>query len=93
MNSVSDKSFIDDTIDLDGNFFLRCTFERCIMRFNGTANYMTSDCTVDGCQFALGDPARLVVRQFRAMLSVGGLMGDSIRYWLFDPSAETIPRH
>jgi hypothetical protein len=93
MNSVSDKSFIDDTVELDGNLFARCTFERCTLRFSGSANFMTTDCTTDGCEFALGDPARLVARQFRAMLSVGGLMGDTVRYWLFDPSAETILRH
>jgi hypothetical protein len=93
MNSVSDKSFIDDTIDLDGNTFIRCKFERCIMRFNGTANFMTSDCITEGCQFALGGPASITIRQFRAMLGVGGAMGEHANYWLYDPAAETILRH
>jgi hypothetical protein len=93
MNSVSDKSFIDDTVDLDGNLFARCTFERCTLRFNGTANFMTTDCTTEGCEFALGGPATITIRQCRAMLDVGGLMGDTVKFWLYDAAAETIPRH
>lgn len=94
MNSVSDKSFIDDTVDLDGKVFVRCTFERCILRFSGTAVFSTSDCTIDSSnQLALSGAAVTTIRQFRALLTYGGILTDAAKYWLFNADAESVLRH
>lgn len=94
MQSVTDRSFIDETLELDGKLFLRCSFERCVMAFNGTAVFSMADCTFgEGCQFTLGGAAVVTVRQLRALLTYGGIFTDVVKYYLFDPKAEVMLGH
>ncbi len=41
-----DQVFRDDQIHLDGNRYIRCTFERCVMVFSGV-----SPVALEGCSF------------------------------------------
>ena len=41
METITDRSFIDDTIDVDGRTFVRRTFERCILKFHGGEVFST----------------------------------------------------
>ena len=45
------------TVDLDGNVFTKCVFERCRMRFAGGPVPTFADCRLNGVVWAFTGPA------------------------------------
>lgn len=90
MQTIADRSFIDETVDVDGKEFHRCTFERCVLIFHGREVFSTIECRLEnGNTFELADSANIVIQQFRLFLSYGGIFGDTAKHFLYSPSAVT----
>jgi hypothetical protein len=80
METITDKLFTEDAIvDVDGKTFLRCTFDRCTLRFHGHATFATVECRIGvGCSFEVVDDANTVIRQLRYMRSYGGILSGVV---------------
>ena len=94
MEAIIDRSFIEETVDVDGKTFVRCTFERCVFEFHGREAFDMAECHIgDGCFFGMAEYAEVVSRQLRVMLSYGGMLGGAARYFLSDASNPTVGLH
>jgi hypothetical protein len=95
METITDKLFAEDTIvDVDGKTFLRCTFDRCTLRFHGQATFTTVDCRIGvGCSFEVVDDANTVIRQLRYMRSYGGILSGVVDYYLSEGATPSAKLH
>jgi len=95
METITDKLFTEDTVvDVDGKTFLRCTFDRCTLRFHGRATFTTVDCRVGvGCSFEVVDDANTVIRQLRYMRTYGGLLSGVVDYYLSEGATPSAKLH
>lgn len=57
----ADRKFENETIQLDGNRFDRCKFEKCTFVFRGAAPFGLSNCSFSAPQFQFTDSAGLTV--------------------------------
>jgi len=95
METITDKLFTEDTIvDVDGKTFLRCTFDRCTLRFHGRATFTTVECRIGvGCSFEVVDDANTVIRQLRYMRSYGGILSGVVDYYLSEGATPSAKLH
>ena len=73
---------------------LRCTFDRCTLRFHGHATFATVECRIGvGCSFEVVDDASTVIRQLRYMRSYGGLLSGIVDYYLSEAGTTSAKLH
>lgn len=61
------KTFFNETIDLDGNEFYGCTFSHCMIVFYGRESMALHDCLFVEPQWTIGDPAAMTMKFLAAM--------------------------
>lgn len=66
-----DKTFRDETVDVDGVEFSNCTFERCRVRYSGGALPVLAGCRFGGCQFVFAREAENTLNFIRALYHSG----------------------
>ncbi|MGA3159352.1 MAG: hypothetical protein ABSE43_17475 [Steroidobacteraceae bacterium] len=95
METITDKLFTEDAVvDVDGKTFLRCTFDRCTLRFHGRATFATVECRIGvGCSFEVVDDANTVIRQLRYMRSYGGILSGVVDYYLSEGATPSAKLH
>lgn len=83
-----DTSFRDDRVELDGNAYGGCRFQRCELVFSATAPVSLENCRFDQCTWTFEGPAALTI-DFMTGLYHG--MGEGGRK-LIDDTIEAIMR-
>lgn len=68
-----DKVFYDTDINLDGNEFVRCTFDGCQIRYSGGEVPKMTDCTFVNVGFAFDHSAGRTVKLLAALSNAGVL--------------------
>lgn len=66
---VEDQTFEDDTIRIDGNTYVRCTFQGCTFLFSASEPFGFDDCRFDRCACAFSGAAKLTVQFMDAIYS------------------------
>src|SRR5215212_11583382 len=72
MAQQQDATFTDETVVLDGNDYLNCTFNNCEIVFNGTAPVTLNGINFNDCRWTFDGPAGLTIN-FLTSLSHAGL--------------------
>ena len=67
MATFRNSTFVGATVDLDGNTYESCLFQRCIIRFSGLSPAALSNCQFQDCTLALGGHATLTLSYLRAL--------------------------
>ena len=62
------KTFAD-TIDLDGNEFIGCSFDKCTLIYSGGKPPLINDCSFNNVRFKFRGPAKNTVAFLKAMAS------------------------
>ena len=84
----SDKNFKDEKIRMDGNSFVQCRFENCVMEYGGGPPPTMVSCNISKCQWSFTDAASNTVT-FMSAIYHG--MGDGGRE-LIEQTFENIRR-
>jgi hypothetical protein len=71
------KSFAKQTVVLDGNEFEHCTFEGCVLEYQGLRPVGMSNNTINDCQWSFKGPAANAV-QFMGALYQSGSSGAQL---------------
>lgn len=66
------KRFSDRRVDLDGQTFVDCTFERCTLVFSGGALPIFHKVTFDSCHWQLDGAARHTALFLVLLRDIGG---------------------
>jgi hypothetical protein len=85
----SNKVFVNEVVDLDGNEFDRCTFQRCEAKYCGGELPVLNGCHFDQSPFVFERGAGNTLAMLRAMYH-GGL-GQNVEA-LFDDLRRNPPR-
>jgi hypothetical protein len=64
--------FIGQQIQLDGNEYFDCSFQRCSILMSGLGPFTLHGCSIENCRFGVGDPAAHVLRYMAALYAMGG---------------------
>ena len=67
----SDRVFSDETIDLDGNEYYGCSFQRCGLRYSGGTIPHFTDCRFDAGSFLFDKGAGSTVEFLRELYHAG----------------------
>lgn len=54
---VTQKSFLNETVEIDGKFFLHCTFNHVRLKYNGCATFSMNHCKVSDFTLATDNPS------------------------------------
>jgi hypothetical protein len=71
MAQQQDATFTDETVVLDGNDYLNCTFNNCEIVFNGTAPVTLNGITFNDCRWTFDGPAGLTITFMTALYQAG----------------------
>jgi hypothetical protein len=86
---VSEKRYMNEVVDLDGYSYVRCTFENCTYKFNGTTPVQINGCTFKGkIKLASNNPSV----ETAWALAVGiGLDAKSVEFINLHPTSQISP--
>ena len=76
MEQIHNKLFADESVELDGKHFTRCTFTNCILEYHG-GDIMFDRTAMKGCRHVFYGNARQVVHYLQNM----GLMPFDPAEW------------
>ncbi len=68
----SRQMFRDQTVTLDGNEYDRCTFENCILEYQGVRPVSLVGSSMNNCQWSFKGPAANAIQFMSAMYQSGG---------------------
>ena len=74
LTAIEGKQFLDETIDLDGKWFVRCRLERCEMIFRGERPFAFTNCHLDAPRVRIEGRARMVLAQLAGLLDDNSLV-------------------
>lgn len=57
MAELKNQTFSDQTVDMDGNTYDGCKFERCVLRYSGNRSVQLNGCRFEGCTLSLDGAA------------------------------------
>lgn len=77
MAKHSKKTFNKQTVVLDGNEFDQCTFESCVLEYQGLRQVAMTTNTMNNCQWSFKGPAANAV-QFMGALYQSGASGAQL---------------
>ncbi len=90
---VKNKTFENQTVELDGMEFQGCIFKNCRIQFNGKAPVMgVFHCHFEGCELGMGGAAEITVRYLRAIYHGLGDWGSKSVETLFDEIRKPSPQ-
>lgn len=78
------QTFNDEAIDVDGNQFHRCTFNRCKIIFNGKAGTEFVGCLFNQCDWVFDKGAEETLQYLAGLYSGLGPGGQNIVEAVFD---------
>ena len=81
---VENKTFEDQTVEIDGKEFKGCVFKNCLIQFNGKAQMGLSNCQFHGCSLGMSGAAGLTVGYLKAIYHGLGDWGSENVEILFD---------
>ncbi len=64
-------TFTNETVVLDGNEYLNCTFTNCDIVYRGTATVSLDGVTTDNCRWTFEGPAGMTVKFLTALYQGG----------------------
>ena len=65
------ETFTNETVVLDGNEYLNCTFTDCELFFHGTAGESLHGITLNDCRWTFDGPAGLTINFMTALYQAG----------------------
>jgi hypothetical protein len=65
------ETFTNETVVLDGNDYLNCTFTNCEIIFNGTASVSLNGISFNDCRWTFGGPAGMTINFMTALYQAG----------------------
>lgn len=65
----------DTRVELDGNWFEHCRFERCTLVFRGEQPFGYADCHFDACTFEINDRAEMMLSVIGRWLDDDAILG------------------
>lgn len=73
-----DLTFSGSTVDIDGNAYVRCTFERCTIRYRGSGPVSLDGCTFTECALSLIGLAAMMTELLRMLHQSHGNWGRHV---------------
>ena len=64
-------TFTNETVVLDGNQYVNCTFNNCEIAFNGTAAVSLNGINFNDCRWTFNGPAGLTIDFMTALYQAG----------------------
>jgi hypothetical protein len=91
MAKHSKKTFSKQTVVLDGNEFDQCTFDGCVLEFQGLRPVALNTNTITNCQWSFKGPAANAV-QFMSALYQSGASGAQLIEATFNGIRGLVPQ-
>jgi hypothetical protein len=76
--------FENEPVDLDGYYFVECTFYRCKLIFRGEDPVRLENCTIIECDWVFDGPAENTVRFLSALYHGLGASGEVLVKAIFE---------
>lgn len=88
-------ALVRETVDIDGNEYVECSFLHCKIQFGGTALPTLVSCSFDGCTWKLVGAAALTAEFLRGIHNDGGqtLVARLLAFGAEDAAPEGASRH
>jgi hypothetical protein len=67
-----DREFRGETIQLNGNGFVKCRFMKCTLIYTGVGAVELTGCSFGGCEFRLEGPAADTAAFMKALYRIPG---------------------
>jgi hypothetical protein len=81
MANYANQLFVEETVEIDGNHYLRCAFRKCTLRYLGSIPIALQDCTFeDDTRLELLDSAANTAMLLSQCLRDAGLRKWAARY-------------
>lgn len=80
---ITDRSYWNETIELDGNDFRRCTFTECKLVLRARWGVTMLECTFENCEWSFAGAAALVIKFLRSISDSPGDYGPTLLLSMF----------
>jgi hypothetical protein len=89
MAKYDQEDFVDDTVNIDGNWYIACRFTRCRLVYSGGPLPTLQSCSYWDCEWELAEQAGRVLILLRAMHAYGlAPAKEAIKYIQGSPTAD-----
>lgn len=88
---MEQSTLIGQTINLDSNEYVRCTFKRCRIVFSGTGPVSLIDNSFDECKWAFEGPAAATIQFMTMPYQSGGGARTLVERTIENMKRDTIP--
>ncbi|EAA0780058.1 hypothetical protein CV237_002104 [Salmonella enterica subsp. enterica serovar Javiana] len=78
MNKNISNMYRNTTVDLDGQYFEKCIFQNCTIRFSGNDLFSLVGCKFESCKWSLDGPAANTIQFLRLMYKDMGDFGKQM---------------